>query len=155
MMSSQHNNADSRVRRVKRRGFTLVELAIVVTIVGVMAAMSIPSFKRAIVQSRADVAAANLRAIWAAERLYWLEYHSYTVNLSSQPSPPPGLVDLGLLDPAIFDNVAGNYIYTVAPDASGIAVGFTATATSPDGTISIRINEAGVVTATGISVGFQ
>ena len=127
---------------------------VVTIIIGIMAAMSLPSFQRAIQQSRADVAGANLRAIWAAERLYWLEYHAYTDKLAAQPAPsPPGLVDLGLLDPSAFTTGAGNYTYqaSVATDLSG----FTATATNPDGNITITINETGVVTPTGIVLGFQ
>ena len=82
-----------------RSGFTLVELLVVVVIIGIMAAMAVPSLQRAIEQSQADVAAANLRAIWAAERLYWLEYHAYTTDLAPHTPPQPtSLVDLGLLD---------------------------------------------------------
>ena len=63
-------------RRTARRGFTLTELMVVTTLIGVMAAMSVPSFQRAVEQSRVDIAVANLRAVWAAERLYWLENHT-------------------------------------------------------------------------------
>ena len=84
-----------------RRGFTLTELMVVTTLIGVMAAMSIPSFQRAVEQSRADIAAANLRAIWAAERLFWLENHAYTDKLSQQSPQPVGLMQLGLLDPSL------------------------------------------------------
>ena len=66
---------------------------VVLTVIAIMAAMCIPTFQRAIEQSRADVAAANLRAIWAAERLYWLEYHAYTDQFDN-------LRAMGLLDPA-------------------------------------------------------
>jgi prepilin-type N-terminal cleavage/methylation domain-containing protein len=114
-----------------RRGFTLTELLVVMVIIGIMAAMGIPSLERAIEQSRADVAAANLRAIWAAQRLYWLEYHAYTDNLSQHnPLQSNSLVDLGLLDAAITAS-ASSYSYTVAfptSDPGGLQ-SFTATAT--------------------------
>jgi prepilin-type N-terminal cleavage/methylation domain-containing protein len=151
-MQTQRTNAGFRVGRTPRRGFTLAELMVTLIVVGIMAAMSMPSFQRAVRQSRADVAAANLRAIWAAERLYWLEYHAYTDKLTPQTSPSlPGLVDLGLLDPALFDD--GNYSYEITPPPT--ADNFTATATSHNGDITITMNETGIVTATGISLGFQ
>ena len=56
-----------------RRGYTLLELMIVVTIMGVLIAMPAPMFGRAIEQPKLDVAASNLRSIWAAERFYYLE----------------------------------------------------------------------------------
>src|SRR5450830_404694 len=76
------------------RGFTLTELMVTLTIIAAMTAMSVPSFQRAMEQSRADIAAANLRAIWAAQRLYWLENHAYTSDLTQ-------LQALGLLDPQL------------------------------------------------------
>ena len=69
--------------------------------------------------AQADVAGANLRAIWAAERLYWLESHTYTDKLQAQPSSPPGLVDLGLLEPALFTTGAVHYTYAVTFDDPG------------------------------------
>jgi prepilin-type N-terminal cleavage/methylation domain-containing protein len=127
-------------------GFTLVELMVVLTIVAIMATMSVPTFQRAIEQSRADIAGANLRAIWAAERLYWLEYHTYTADNHLET-----LRDLGVLDKAIVSaSGAAGYIYTVTGPSP-----FEATATSESGTISIKIDENGELQYTGITGGLQ
>ncbi len=129
-----------------KSAFTLVEMMIVLTIVAIMAAMCVPTFERAIEQSRADVAAANLRAVWAAERLYWLEYRAYTGQFND-------LCAMGLLDPAF--PAAGNYSYgppVLSPDGSG----FTATATTNSGDpASISIDQNGTIVATGITLGLQ
>jgi type II secretory pathway pseudopilin PulG len=85
---------------------------------GVLIAVGIPTFGRAVEQSRADLAAANLRAVWSAERLYWLENNTYTTDLSA-------LQALGLLDPTVV-TAATVYVYQV-PSAD--AASFTATAT--------------------------
>jgi prepilin-type N-terminal cleavage/methylation domain-containing protein len=120
-------------RAAARRGFTLTELMVVTTLIGVMAAMSVPTFQCAVVQSRADIAVANLRAIWAAERLYWLENHSYTGTLSQQS--PPGLMQLGLLDPSL-PLAQGNATYQTGGYYFSVVLGtdstsaFTATATN-------------------------
>lgn len=143
--------ADSRRGHARQRGFTLIELTVAVAIVGVMAALSLPSFQKAIQQSRADVAGANLRAIWAAQRVYWLEYHAYTDQLDAQsPWSAASLVDIGLLDPGLF--TSGNYTYAVT---SATTDAFTITATSPNGLIVLKITETGTIAATGVTLGFQ
>jgi prepilin-type N-terminal cleavage/methylation domain-containing protein len=84
----------SATRHASRGGFSLLEMMVAMVVVGILVAIAAPSYQRAIDQSRADIAAANLRAIWAAERLFWLENHSYTQDLSK-------LQTLGLLDVAL------------------------------------------------------
>jgi Tfp pilus assembly protein PilE len=136
-----------------------MELMVVVTIVGVLAAMAMPSYRLAIRQSRADIAAANLRAIWAAERLYWLEYHSYTDKLNKNTPSTIGvvsLVELGLLDSAMFPSNSTNYTYDGPTPSGGMITTFTATATSPDGDIILTIDDSGkITTLPDIKLGFQ
>ncbi len=105
-------------------GFSLMEVMIVLTVMSVLIAMAAPSFQRALEQSRADVAGANLRALWSAERLYWLENHAYTSDLNQ-------LQLLGLLDPTVV-TASTVYVYavTTADDNS-----FTATATRVGSTV--------------------
>jgi len=122
-----------------RRGTTLMEVAVVTTIIGVMAAMSAPSFQRAMEQSRADLAGANLRAIWSAERLYWLEYRTYTTDLSA-------LQSLGLLDPSIVSSQTF-YVYQVTSTSADT---FTATANR---VLNARWNGAFSIDDTGLPSG--
>jgi prepilin-type N-terminal cleavage/methylation domain-containing protein len=138
-----------------RRAFTLVELMIVLTLISIVATMCVPTFKKAIEQSEADIAAANLRAIWAAERLYWLEYHSYTSDLSA-------LQGLKLLDPGLpttgTSPVPGGYTYAI--DSNADANTFNATATRGE-MGHYNINQDGAVSGTvtvssgTITPGFQ
>lgn len=51
-------------RRRRAWGFTLIELMIVVTILGVLAAVAIPAFQRAIRRSKSSEATVNLRRIF-------------------------------------------------------------------------------------------
>lgn len=48
---------------MKKRGFTLVEIMIVVAIIGLLAAIAIPSFKKIRSESRKQTCANNLRLI--------------------------------------------------------------------------------------------
>ncbi len=80
-------------RRAWRSGFSLLEMMVVLLVVGILVAIAAPSYQRAMDQSRTDIAAANLRAIWAAQRIYWLEYQVYTDKAT--------LESAGILDPKI------------------------------------------------------
>lgn len=57
----------------KRSGFTLVEIMIVVAIIGLLAAIAIPSFMKARTQSQQNACINNLRQIDAAKEQAALE----------------------------------------------------------------------------------
>src|SRR5450830_1764065 len=56
-----------------KKGFTLVEIMIVVAIIGLLAAIAIPSFMRARMTSQKNACINNLRQIEAAKDQYALE----------------------------------------------------------------------------------
>jgi prepilin-type N-terminal cleavage/methylation domain-containing protein len=144
------NKPPKPTRRYVPPGFTLVELMVVLTIIGIMATMCLPNFQKAIQQSRIDIAAANLRAIWAAERLYWLEYHAYTPGPASEDHLDT-LNHLKLLDSEVL-STSGGFTYAV-PSTSP----FSATALYQSGSYSLTltIDENGEITSTGTTPGFQ
>jgi len=57
-----------------KKGFTLVEIMIVVAIIGLLAAIAIPSFMRARTTSQKNACINNLRQIEAGKDQYALEY---------------------------------------------------------------------------------
>ena len=60
-----------------RRGFTLIELMIVVAIIGILAAIAIPNFMAFQMRSRAGEGKTNLAAIRIAQGGYASEYDTY------------------------------------------------------------------------------
>ncbi len=96
-----------------KKGFTLIELMIVVAIIGILAAIAIPNFMRFQARSRTTEARTNLGAIYTAEVSFFGEgsaygnfgeigwgptgtprYHyTFTGNLTGAPSAVPGTPD--------------------------------------------------------------
>jgi len=61
------------MKRKLARGFTLIELMIVVAIIGILAAIAIPNFMRFQARARQSEAKANLKAIFTAVKSDWAE----------------------------------------------------------------------------------
>ena len=58
----------------KRKGFTLLELMIVVIIIGILASLAIPRFIKAVDKARKGTATAMLSAIRSSVLRYYAEY---------------------------------------------------------------------------------
>src|SRR5690606_13313340 len=65
-----------------KKGFTLVEIMIVVVIIGLLAAMAIPAFQKVRASSQEKAIVNNLRQISSAAQQYFLEYGVTSVSLS-------------------------------------------------------------------------
>jgi prepilin-type N-terminal cleavage/methylation domain-containing protein len=136
MLSKFHRN---------QKGFTLIELMIVVVIIGILAAMAIPRFMRATTKSKQSEAKTILKQIYVMEHTYRQEKDIYwiTANAASAASQN-AFAQLGVQVMA-----TARYTYTLASTDAG-ATNFTATGTSgildDDATVDTwTINEAGVL----------
>ena len=106
----------NRLHGELRRGFTILEMAVVIIVMGVLLTLVLPSFNRIGEQTRLDASAQYLRSIWSAERIYWLENRSFTNSLAS-------LDALGVLDPKIAAGDDGSFVYEItAADATTFSV---------------------------------
>ena len=79
----------SKLIRKSNKGFTLIELMIVVAIIGILAAIAIPNFLRFQLKSKSSEGKVNIAAIRTAEASYLAEFGVY-VAAANAPVAVPG-----------------------------------------------------------------
>ncbi len=65
------------IKRITKKGFTLIELMIVVAIIGILAAIAIPKFAELITKSKESSAKGTLGAVRSAITIYYSDTEGY------------------------------------------------------------------------------
>ena len=64
-----------------KKGFTLIEMLVVVLIIGVLAAIALPQYKLAVGKAKFATLKSAVKAVAEAEDRYFLIYNKYTAEL--------------------------------------------------------------------------
>ena len=73
-----------------KKAFTLIELLVVVLIIGILAAIALPQYEKAVEKSRATEGIILTRAILDAQKRYYLANSTYTTDLNDLDIQIPG-----------------------------------------------------------------
>ena len=65
-----------------KKGFTLIELLVVVLIIGILSAIALPQYKKAVARSRAVQGMAWIDAIVTAQKIYYMANGEYAADLN-------------------------------------------------------------------------
>lgn len=106
---------------MKSRGFTLVEMLIVVLIIGLLAGIAFPGYQRYVLQAGRADGKAKLMEIMQAQERYYSQHQTYVVALngSATANPPTGLGYAATPVPS------DERRYNIAAAACGAAAGLT------------------------------
>lgn len=131
MVMDRHNIRASLSRNGnKHRGFTLIEVMIVVTIISILAAIAMPSYQQYIIRGKRSAAQARMMDIAILEQQYLLANRSYADKATLEANGY-----------ALPTEVSAHYSYDVVPVAGTVpsyTITFTATGSQQsDGVISL------------------
>jgi prepilin-type N-terminal cleavage/methylation domain-containing protein len=101
----------------RARGFTLIELMIVVAIIGILASVAIPSFRNYQLTSKRAEAYANLSALAKAQKSYFAEFNTF-VSVNSEPA-----------------GALGTGPTSIKRDKASIDIAFSAVGWAPEGDV--------------------
>ena len=120
----------------KRKGFSLIELLIVVTIILIIAAIAIPNLMRSKIQANETAAVGALKALQESTLLYSNSYGGFPHALSDLGPAVGGAqassASADLIDSVLSGGVKSGYRFTYVPgstDPSGHVLTYAITAT--------------------------
>ena len=111
--------------RKSRRGFSLIELLIVISIILIIITIAVPKFQHAQITARETAAIQGIRAIHTAQVEYQSQYGRYAASLTELGPPASGAPSMSAAD-LIGNDVSGGekqgYKYTVTANQGGYVI---------------------------------
>lgn len=122
----------SRMMKKDEKGFTLIELMIVIAIIGILAAIAIPQFSAYRQRSYNATAEADLRNAATAQEAYYVDNQGYTNVVANIIGSTYGLYTSSGVSLVVTGGTTAGYTMTSRHEKGGK----TYTLSGPGGTIS-------------------
>ncbi len=126
-------------RRPSSQGFTLIEIMVIVMIIGMLAALAIPSFNRMRKRSRQTIMINDARQLGLAAQQYFLSTAHSAATIQYDSST--GIIT-GDLSPWI-KHMTSNYVFSDAVIESGSTAAFTFTLPSAFSGTAVTFTDEG------------
>jgi prepilin-type N-terminal cleavage/methylation domain-containing protein len=115
------------INNLRKAGFTLVEIMIVIAIIGLLAAIAIPNFFKARGTSQANACIKNLQKIDAAAQEFALEAHKKSGDTVTFPDDLTPYIKLNAINSIPPCPAGGAYTCTAVGDAPTCSLSDTLT----------------------------
>ncbi len=109
----------------RRRGFSLIELLIVIAIILIIASIAVPKVNKQLMLAREQAAIRTLTTIHQAETQYYSTFGRYAANLTELGPPASGASSAAAADiipKDLADGKKSGYIFTIATGPGGYTV---------------------------------
>jgi type IV pilus assembly protein PilA len=116
---------DPAVTRKGRRGFSLIELLIVIAIILVIVTIAVPQYNKQMMSAHETAAIQAIQTIHAVETQYYSQFGRYAVSLAELGPPASGAASPAAADLISKDLTEGKksgYVFTVAATPTGYSI---------------------------------
>jgi prepilin-type N-terminal cleavage/methylation domain-containing protein len=111
-----------KIKHLNKKAFTLIELLVAVLIIGILGAIALPQYRKAVAKSRMSEALSNVTVIAEAQERNYLINSSYTDDMADIDINMPGMTPASLDEegPNFKVYKVGNYLYGLTSYGSAV-----------------------------------